>query len=411
MIGEIIAIGDELTSGRILNTTSCFAAGQLFSAGHEIKAMITIGDEPGLIGRTVLDSLARSDFLIVTGGLGVTSDDLTNEAVSEALDRPPTFYPDILRAIRENSKDVPEELRLSLEKLAWLPAGAHSLTSEIRSAGHFLVHDGKPIFFLPGVPNEMKELLVETVITRLAVWEGEELRQVRQRLYRTLGKSEAEVNRLLAPLEGEEGVKIGYYPVFPEVQVSLTVTGTDRDMVEERFTGLDRKITALLGDHLFGVDTETLEMKVGAELAARCATLALAESCTGGLAASRMTKVPGSSAWFNGAVVAYSNAVKTGLLGVDSAIIETSGAVSEECARAMAAGVRAATGSDYGVAITGIAGPTGGSPEKPVGTVCFAVDGPDGERSETRRFGGERRQVQEAAAAHALNILRLAIKN
>jgi len=410
MIGEIIAIGDELTSGRILNTTSYFAAGQLFSAGHEIKAMITIGDEPERIGLTVLDSLARSDFLIVTGGLGVTSDDLTNEAVSEALDRPPTFYPDILRAIRENSKDVPEELRLSLEKLAWLPAGAHALTSEIRSAGHFLVHDGKPIFFLPGVPHEMKELLVETVITRLAVWEGEELRQVRQRLYRTLGKTEAEVNRLLAPLEGEEGVKIGYYPVFPEVQVSLTVIGTDRDVVEERFTGLDRKITALLGDHLFGVDTETLEMKVGAELAARSATLALAESCTGGLAASRMTKVPGSSAWFNGAVVAYSNAVKTGLLGVDAGIIETSGAVSEECARAMAAGVRAATGSDYGVAITGIAGPTGGSPEKPVGTVCFAMAGPSMAMSETMRFGGERWQIQEAAAVHALNILRLALK-
>ena len=411
MIGEIIAIGDELTSGRVLNTTSCFAAGQLFAAGHEIRAMITIGDEPGLIGRTVLDSLARSDFLIVTGGLGITSDDLTNEAVSEALDRPPTFYPDILRAIRENSKNVPEELRLSLEKLAWLPAGAHVLTSEIKSAGHFLVHDGKPVFFLPGVPHEMKELLVETVITRLAVWEGEDLRRVRQRLYRTLEMSEAEANRLLAHLEDEEGVKIGYYPVFPEVQVSLTVTGAEAARVDALFARLDGEITALLGDRLFGIDTETLEARVGAELAARCATLALAESCTGGLAASRMTRVPGSSAWFNGAVVAYSNAVKTGLLGVDPGIIEARGAVSEECARAMAAGVRAATASDYGVAVTGIAGPTGGSPEKPVGTVCFALSGPAGERSETRRFGGERWQVQEAAAAHALNILRLAIKN
>ena len=149
MRGEIIAIGDELTSGRILNTTSYFAAGQLFAAGHEIVAMCTIGDDPVLIGKTLLNSLARSEFVIVTGGLGATSDDLTNEAVMDALARPVTFYPEIMAQIRAGSKNAPENVRLSLEKLAWLPAGAHALKFDATMAGYFLVHEGKPRFFLP----------------------------------------------------------------------------------------------------------------------------------------------------------------------------------------------------------------------------------------------------------------------
>ena len=149
MIGAIIAIGDELTSGRILNTTSYFAASQLFAAGHEVAAMTTVGDDPKLIGSTLLDSLARADFVIVTGGLGATSDDLTSEAVADALQRPSTFYPEILDQIRASSKNAPAELRLSLEKMAWLPAGAHALKYDASMAGYFLVHENKPIFFLP----------------------------------------------------------------------------------------------------------------------------------------------------------------------------------------------------------------------------------------------------------------------
>ncbi len=407
MKGEIIAIGDELTSGRILNTTSYFAASRLFAAGHEISAMVTIGDDPDHISRTVLESLGRADFLIVTGGLGVTSDDLTTEAVSSALARPPTFYPDILRAIKRNSRDVPDDLRLSLEKLAWLPAGAHVLRSEVTSAGYFLVHEGKPIFFLPGVPHEMKELLAETVITRLAVWEGEEPRQVRQRLYRTMGMAEAGINAILAVFEGEEGIRIGYYPVFPEVHVSLTVTGVDAATVEARFNELDQRIRDSLGRYIFAIDDQTLEGRVGELLTAAGATLALAESCTGGLVASKITRVAGSSAYFRGGVVAYSNAIKVKLLAVPPEILSDHGAVSEECARAMAVGVKELAAGDYGVAVTGIAGPDGGSDEKPLGTVCFGLATAVGVESETMRFTGNRQQVQAAAAGHALNRLRL----
>lgn len=410
MIGEIIAIGDELTSGRILNTTSYFGASQLFAAGHEVTAMITIGDDPRLIGSTLLGSLARADFVIVTGGLGATSDDLTSEAVSRALQRPATFYPDILDQIRASSKNASAELRLSLEKLAWLPAGAHALKYDAITAGYFLVHDNKPVFFLPGVPHEMEQLLVETVISRLAVWEGEEVRQVRQLVYRVAGMSETQINARLAPLiDGAGQVRIGYYPVFPEVHVSLTVVGAEAVATEGLFGEIDKKIRALLGAHLYGTEDETMEAVVGRLLVENGLVLALAESCTGGLVSHRITRVAGSSDYFIGGVVAYSNELKKQLLGVDEQILAEYGAVSPETARAMAEGIRRVTGADLALAITGIAGPAGGSAAKPVGTVFFAVATAGGNEVFKHCFGGERWQVQEAAGHKGLDILRLTL--
>jgi nicotinamide-nucleotide amidase len=408
--GEIIAIGDELISGRILNTTSYFAAGQLFAAGHEIVAMTTIGDDPVLIGKTLLTSLDRSEFVIVTGGLGATSDDLTNEAVMDALARPVTFYPEIMAQIRAGSKNAPENVRLSLEKLAWLPAGAHALKFDATMAGYFLVHEGKPIFFLPGVPHEMKELLVETVISRLAVWEGEEIRRVRQRLYRVAGLAETEINRRLAPLEvGDQQLKIGYYPVLSEVHVSLTVAGKDLEETERLFADSDRKIRALLGKNLYGTDEESLEQVVGGVLAEKGWTLALAESCTGGRIGARLTEVAGSSAYFLGGVVAYSNELKMKALGLSESTLAQFGAVSGETARAMADGVRRLAGADLGLAVTGIAGPSGGSHEKPVGTVYFGLASAAGTRDLLVVFRGDRWQVQEAATHQALDLLRLTL--
>ena len=363
MIGEIIAIGDELTSGRILNTTSYFAASQLFAAGHEITAMITIGDDSKLIGTTLLDSLERADFVIVTGGLGATSDDMTSAAVSDAFERPTTFYPDILAQIRSGTRNAPKELQLSLEKLAWLPAGAHALKYDAGMAGYFLVHGNKPVFFLPGVPHEMEELLVETVISRLAVWEGEEVRQVRQMIYRVTGLIETEVNDRLGHIDdGEDRLKIGYYPVFPEVHVNLTVVGMSEEEADALFAETDQEIRSRLGTNLYGVEADTLEMVVGRLLAEKSMTLALAESCTGGLISHRITRVPGSSDYFAGGVVAYSNDLKHKLLGVEESVLDEYGAVSPETARQMAEGIQRVTGADIALSVTGIAGPTGGTP-------------------------------------------------
>jgi nicotinamide-nucleotide amidase len=407
MIGEIIAIGDELTSGRILNTTSYFAASQLFAAGHEVRAMITIGDDIERIGRTLQEVLSRSDFVIVTGGLGPTSDDMTNAAVSTALERPSRLYPEILRKIRQHGKGISGIAQTALEKLAWLPDGAHALHTEAKTAGYFLVHEGKPIFFLPGVPHEMKELLVETVLTRLSVWEGEEARRVRQKLYRVFGLSESEINRKLGHLEGRDArVRLGYYPVYPEVQVSLTVAARSGPEAEALFRQLDGQLTELLGTHLFAIGADTLAGVIGRQLLAKGQTIAIAESCTGGLVGQLLTKVPGSSAYFLGGVVAYSNALKERFLGVEPETLLRHGAVSPETARAMAEGIRCRTGADYALSVTGIAGPDGGSADKPVGTVYLGLAAPEKTYDFPCHFSGDRGQIQSISAYTALDLLR-----
>jgi len=407
--GEIIAIGDELTCGRVVNTTSAYAAARLTAAGHEVIAITTVGDDVDRIGRALLAALDRSEFVIVTGGLGATTDDLTNKAVIHTLKRPATFYPEIFRKIQEYAATAGPEVRLSLEKLAWLPKGAHALHTEAKSAGYFLVQDGKPVFFLPGVPHEMKELLDEAVLARLEVWDGADQKTVRSRLYRLFGLAETEVNRRLRQFEQGKGdleVKIGYYPVFPEVHVSLSVAGVDQDAVEEVFLALDREIVSRLGEDLYGFDEETLELVVGRGLKDAGCTLALAESCTGGGISARITSVPGSSDYFLGGIVAYSNSLKQELLQVAPPILETHGAVSAACARAMAQGARAAAKADLALSVTGIAGPGGGTPEKPVGTVFMAMDDGADVRDFSFRFTGERWQVQAMASATALDLIR-----
>lgn len=407
MLGEIIAIGDELTSGRVLNSTSRFAAAQLFASGHEIIAMTTIGDDGELIGRTLRLALERADFVVLTGGLGPTSDDLTNAAVATALDRPSTLYPEILRKIEVHARHLPGERRLAMEKLAWLPMGAHALHTEAKCAGYFLVQAGKPVFLLPGVPEEMEELLIETVITRLAVWEGEEVRQVRQKLFRITGLAESEVNHGLAHLEGRDSrLRIGYYPVFPEVHVSLTVNAPTSLEAEAVMAEYSARIKDILGEYCYTDGADPLEAVVGRLLGDSGLTVALAESCTGGLIAHRLTRVPGSSGHFIGGVVAYSNVLKENLLKVNPEIIARYGAVSGECAGEMAKGMRTLAGADLALAVSGIAGPEGGSEDKPVGTVWFALADQTGAATSLFCFAGDRHQVQAQAAQTGLDLLR-----
>ncbi|MDH3359605.1 MAG: CinA family nicotinamide mononucleotide deamidase-related protein [Desulfobulbaceae bacterium] len=407
MLGEIIAIGDELTSGRILNTTSYFAAGHLFAAGHEVLALSTIGDDASLIAKSLRLALSRADFTIVTGGLGATSDDLTNEAVADALGRPTIFHPEILRRIEEQCSDWAAQAGASMEKIAWLPEGAHELKSDANMAGYFLVHDGKPIFFLPGVPHEMEELLLEAVITRLAVWEGSEPRTVHQKVFKVVGLPEAAINERLGHLEGKDPrVAIGYYPVPPEVHVSLTVAGDSVDEASKLYRQFDQEIASALAPFHYGDDGDLLEEAVGKLLQEQKMTLALAESCTGGLIAHKVTAVAGSSDYFVGGVVAYSNSLKERMLAVPSEILVRHGAVSEETARAMAQGVKTATGADLAVSVTGIAGPSGGTDEKPVGTVWFALATPNEVHAFCLQFSGVRWQVQAKACCFGLDLVR-----
>ena len=403
MIGEIIAIGNELTSGRITNTTSAFAARQLFTAGHEIYAMHTIGDTPHLIGEALRRAIRRVDFVIVTGGLGTTTDDLTNEAVAEALDRPPTLHVDILEKIRSQLQGSNKKEQSALEKLAWLPEGAEVLNSDQRMAGYMLVHDSTPVFFLPGVPGQARKLLVDYVLPRLSCWSDNNCNQVRLRLYRTVGLPEYEINQRLAELEQQEHVNIGYYPVDCEVHISLTVSGNDSLDPDQLFSAGDYRIRQALGDHIYGTDRETLAQVVGKLLQEKNLQLSVAESCTGGLIGSKITQVPGSSGWFAGGVIAYSNHLKEVLLGVDHELLTNYGAVSGPVARAMAARLADRVDTEISLAVTGIAGPDGGSKEKPVGTVYISLYYNNQVKDTLHHFSGSRKEIQEMAAQTALD--------
>jgi len=412
MRGEIIAIGDELTSGRILNMTSHFAAHHLFAVGHEIVAMATIGDTPELIGSALIKALDLADFVIVTGGLGPTSDDLTNEAVASALNRPATLHPEILVQVEAYLADSVvkgqlERRGVSLEKLAWLPAGAEVLKPGASMAGYLLVHEQKPIFFLPGVPHEMKELLTDCVIPRLAAWQQGERRYVRQRLYRIFGLAEAEVNQRVSHLEAHNSmIRLGYYPVFPEVHLNLTTLGKSQEETDGLFQIVDQKVREAIGSFIYGVGDEGLAFTVGALLRQCGLTLALAESCSGGLISHLITSVAGCSDYYLGGVCSYSNAMKVKVLAVDPSILEGHGAVSGATAEAMARGIRAMSGADLGLSVTGIAGPDGGSDAKPVGTVFFGIDY-QGEITHVRRqFSGKRGEIQSLSAQTALDLIR-----
>lgn len=408
MIGEIIAIGDELTSGRIINTTSGFAASQLFAAGHDIFAMHTIGDTPSLIGEALVRAIERVDFVIVTGGLGATSDDLTNEAVSEALNRPPTLYREILNQIQPRLQGNANDVEI-LQKLAWLPEGAEVLNAESRMAGYLLVYECIPIFFLPGIPGQMKKLFVEHVLPFLAGWSHDERNHIRQRIYRIFGVSENIINKQLRQLENTPNIRIGYYPVDSEVHVSLTVTGGNQEESDALLQRYDAIITETFGEKIYGFDQDTMASVIGDLLRRNGLHLSVAESCTGGLIASKITEVEGSSEWFVGGVVAYSHELKEKFLGVDKDVLAAHGAISAPVARAMAEGIAAKTGTPIGVSVTGIAGPSGGSEEKPVGTVHIglAVNGVITDHH--YQFTGSRREIQEITAQTALNQVRLSL--
>jgi len=403
---EIIAIGDELTSGRILNTTSSFAARHLFDAGYDIYAMNTIGDSPILIGEALKQALSRVDAVLVTGGLGTTDDDLTNEAVSKALNRPTMPNLEILANIRTHLDQITAHPVSDLEKLAWLPSGAEALNPQSRMAGYLLKHDDKPIFFLPGVPQQMRHLMIEEVLPKLCSWHQDHRLNTYHRIFRIFNLPEAEVNRQITSLDLSPDVHVGYYPVFPEVHLSLTVRDKKNNNAKRLFKSSCKAIDTVLGDSIYGIDRDSMEKTVGKLLTDHCMTLAIAESCTGGIICSRITDTPGSSQYLLGGVVTYSNSLKTEYLGVSTELLEKSGAVSREVAEAMAVGVRVRSKSDIGLAVTGVAGPSGGSDEKPVGTVYIAIATDEENWVSKFHFPGNRKQVRDLTAQSGLDLIR-----
>lgn len=407
MHGEIIAIGDELVSGRTINTTSSFAAGKLFDAGYYVKRITVVGDDIPLIEECLHKALTRSKFLIITGGLGPTADDITNEAVARTFGLPLEENKEILNKIKECEELHGVSYDATFKrKIATLPAGAEILNPDGHAAGYMLMSRKVPLFFLPGVPHQLERHIVDRVIPRLAEILGHG-QSVIQKTFKIFGLSEMEVNAHLSHIESSNtSLSIGYYPHFPEVHVTVTLKGPGSRRMENACSTACGAIRELLGLYLIAEDDETLESVTGRLLVEHEAMISVAESCTGGLLGQRLTAVSGSSAWFERGVVTYTNRSKEEMLGVPCETLEKYGAVSKQVAAGMADGIRRLAGTEYALSITGIAGPTGGTDEKPVGTVYMALASKKKTVAFRFFFSGGRDKIRVMAAETALDWLR-----
>ena len=402
--GALITIGDEILFGDIPNGNAHHIALELRARGFRLDRMVTVGDDEDEIVKELSRCHQESAFLIVTGGLGPTDDDRTNDAVARAFNRNLVLDTGYAKWLRERLASQKRPWTEQVAKMAHMPEGAVKLG--VGMVGYFLEHQNIPCFFLPGVPHEMKSLVAEFVLPELAERFPERLLQVKEVL-RIEGFFESELNRRIKTLElSHAGVEIGYLPHDAEVRLTLMAAAESVAEAERRVAEVEEQLIGVIGrEHLIGRNGETLERAVGTRLRARNWRLALAESCTGGLVARKITLVAGASDYFERGVVAYSNQAKVDLLKVAADVIARHGAVSEEAARAMVRGIRAEAGVEAALATTGIAGPSGGTDDKPVGTVFIACATPDREVVAEHHFSGSRELIQERTAQAALILL------
>jgi len=402
---EIVTIGHEILSGRTIDTNFAWLARALEEVNVQVAWHSTVGDESRNITDAVRHALTRADAVVTTGGLGPTPDDITRKAIASALGRPLQLDEQVLAAIRERARRAGRKLPASIESQALLPRGAQAWPNPVGSApGVLILFKHKPLILLPGVPAEMEALATQFVVPYLR--ERSE-RVVETFTLRTIGPYESQLQEWIGQLPAQwPGAALAYLPSYFGVDLRVTVAGADSDKVHAVAERAYRELKARVGAVIYAEGGTTIEQVVGELLSERKLRLSVAESCTGGLLAKRVTDVPGSSRYFERGFVTYSNQAKIDLLGVSPADLEAHGAVSSTVAEQMARGARQRAGAEVGVAITGIAGPEGGSAEKPVGTVFIAVSSPAGEGVRTYRFMGTRHTVRERSAQMALELLR-----
>jgi nicotinamide-nucleotide amidase len=405
----IISTGDELTSGRIADTNAQWLADRCATLGLEVVAVLGVGDDRGRIEWAWEQALAQADLVISTGGLGPTSDDLTTETVAGVLGQPLRFDPEVADRIRAMFRAMGRDMPENNLRQAQFPEAAVVVPNPLGTAPGYrasCVRGGKErqLVVLPGVPREMYRMFDDTVGPWIA--RSTDARTVVvARTFQTFGVSESALDERVGRVVRPEEARISYRASFPKIAVKLLLRDLP-DRAEARIDELAERVRSELGTAIYGEGEVTMEEVVGRALKERGATVALAESCSGGLIGHRLTEVPGSSAYLLAGYVAYSNAAKMDVLGVSPASLETYGAVSEEVAREMAAGARRRAGSTVAVATTGIAGPDGGTPDKPVGTVCFALSAADQEVSRRHQLWGSRDWVKLLTSQLALDWLR-----
>ena len=406
MKAEIILVGSELLTPDRADTNSLFLTAQLNRLGIEVVRKTTVGDDPENLGRVFRAGLESSEVVIASGGLGPTEDDLTRETLASVLRRPLVQNDDIVKDLEAKFQRFGRPMPQINMKQAQVPVGATVLPNPRGTAPGLWVEDGQHVvILLPGPPKELEPMFTEQVVPRL------ETRVTGKRLYarelRIAGMGESAVDQAIAPIyKGYADVQTTLLHVIGEIQVHLRLWSEDTAAAVKRLDEIVQRISLALGDALFTKTGESMEEVVSRELTWHGATIAVAESCTGGMLGERLTRLPGSSAHFLGGVISYGNELKSAWLDVPRDLIESKGAVSAEVAQAMAEGARKRSGATLGLSITGIAGPTGGTAEKPVGTVHIALAYPDGVQEKAFRFPGDRDRVRGQATMAALDMVR-----
>lgn len=403
---EIISVGTELLLGHTVNTDAAWLARSLSALGIDLLHCSVVGDNPERLEAALVQALARSELVITTGGLGPTDDDLTKAVVARVVGRPLVEYPDCLASLREYFGERP--MTENQLRQAWLPEGATVFANPNGTAPGCAVPagSGRFVILLPGPPRELVPMLEASLTPFLAPMAGGSIASF---MVRTFGIGEGAAATILADLLGGSNPTAATYAADGEMFVRVTAKATSRQAAEDLARPLLDSVCKRLGDHVYGINVDNLEQVVVQTLIERGQTLATAESCTGGLLARKITDVPGASEVFGTGLVTYANSAKMALLQVDPDILATRGAVSVEVARQMAENVRRLGQSDYGIGITGIAGPGGGSADKPVGLVHIGLATSQGTIIHTMRPRGRylgREWTRNRAAGTALDLLR-----
>jgi nicotinamide-nucleotide amidase len=407
---EVLTIGDELLRGEIVDSNKSFLSERLLSLDIETRFHGSVRDDPPDMIEAFQRAAARSDVVLVSGGLGPTRDDLTAEVLAEAFGRKLVLDEQALAAIRAFFASVGREMTENNASQARFPEGAEVLPNPIGTAPGFMLEQAGALFFcMPGVPRELMRMMDEQVLPRVAARAGSAQGVVRATLLRTFGMGESTLDAELADLARSDDVSLGFRTSFPDNYLRPLARGRTAEEAEARLAGLCEAIRQRLGALVYGEGDTPLAGVVGTLLREHGRTLAVAESCTGGLVAEQLTDVPGASSYFLGGVVAYANAAKCSLLGVPEALLASHGAVSEPVARAMAEGARARFGADLGLATTGISGPEGGSQEKPVGLVHLALAEAGGTHADHFVFPLDRTRHRQLTAQVALDWVRRAL--
>ncbi len=410
MIAEIVAIGTELLMGQIVNTDAQYLSRRLQSLGISVYYHTTVGDNPQRMRDTLALALSRSDVVITTGGLGPTQDDLSKEMAAELLGLPMRFDEDSWRTIENYFAKMGRVCPVNNRKQAVFAEGAVILPNDCGTApGCMIEKDGRIVVQLPGPPHEMAEMFERQVYPRLAERTGG---CIASRYIRIYGLGESQVAQMCAKwIEADGEVTVAPYCSLGECQLRVTARGESEQAALDRVRPVVQAITALLGESVYAVlptASGSMEETAGQALTARGLTVATAESCTGGLVAAKLVNYPGISAALGEAHVTYANEAKIRYCGVKRETLDICGAVSEQTAREMAQGLRERSGADIAVSTTGIAGPTGGTKDKPVGLVYVGCADAHGVRVEKLTLSGSREKIRTLAALRALDMIRRA---